>query len=83
MVALLSAFKDALLPRHFNEAMMDIRAGEPGVAFESLCQWLYEDEDWSTGRIPRLSMERYRELVSLGRSMGLDESNWAMITPAP
>jgi hypothetical protein len=64
-----------ILPdRDFQNALQNVDAGEPEVAFDVICQQLFEHD------IP-VPKHAYMQLIQVGRVLELPEQNWAILQP--
>ena len=70
----LSELKTVLRPEDYQEAVEELNAGEPGVAFEVVCAQLHE----YGLHIPRAAYAKLREI---GESMNLPSKEWEILAP--
>ena len=64
-----------ILPdRDFQNALQNVDAGEPHVAFDVICQQLFEHN------IP-VPKDAYIKLIQVGRVLELPERNWTILQP--
>ncbi|MCL4264246.1 MAG: MafI family immunity protein [Anaerolineae bacterium] len=69
---LLSLVNSVLSESQRKDIQMFINASEWGLALETICEFLYEDE------LP-LSEKAYELCEGIGMSMNLDTSNWDVL----
>lgn len=70
----LSELQTVLRPEDHTEAVEELSAGEPGVAFEVVCAQLHE----YGLRIPQAAYAKLREI---GESMNLPAKKWEILAP--
>jgi plasmid maintenance system antidote protein VapI len=58
----------------FKEVSDFIDVGEYGVAFETLCSLLVEENKGIT-------QEKYQKIAELGKVMGIEEDTWLQLKP--
>jgi len=68
----LSQAKDVLSENQINDIEMYIKAGEWGLALETLCDFLYEDD------LP-ISLKAYNLLQEVGLILEIDRQNWEIL----
>lgn len=71
---LLSLVSNVLSESQRDDIQMFINASEWGLALETICEFLYEDE------LP-LSEKAYELCREVGMGMSLDSSNWEVLKP--
>ena len=76
LLEVLDLLKGKLPKEDKMQAREEIAAGEYGLAFEIICQQLFEYE-------VRISMADYQRLEAMGRRMELSEDAWVMLRSLP
>jgi hypothetical protein len=58
-----------LMPERLREMCLLVKAAEPGIALENLCDELFE---WDIS----ISKDVLNQIISLGQFMGINEKYW-------
>lgn len=76
MLVILEAIREILTPGQLETAEELVRAGEPGIALEIVCENLYEDD-------LAIAAGTLELMAKVSREMGIDPKYWEMLRTDP